>query len=160
MAHPNEIKYRGVPDDVSRVAANVCWDFVEELDGLATDVEEIGKVVANVRFSADPVEWKRRLKKGEELLANLPTVVARLRGRVRLMGEHPPVPNNPENHPSNWIGGREFDPEFDMCCDGGCGVTGEKYAADAWFMDPETQLTYCKECAIKRGLVQPDGTQP
>ena len=159
MTHPQKLKYRGVPDDVSRVAANICWDFIEELDALSTEIEEIGKVVANIRYSADPAEWKRRLQEGEERLGDLPVVLARLSGRVQLMGEHLPVPNNPENHPSNWIGGREFDPEFDIGCDGGCGATGEKEAAGSWFLDPETQLIYCKKCAIKRELIQPDGTQ-
>lgn len=45
----------------------------------------------------------------------------------------------------------DFDPEFHMSCDG-CGATGHKDAADAWFIDPETQLVYCRTCAEKRGL--------
>ncbi len=158
MPHPDEIKYRGVPKDVSRVAANICWQFIEELDWLSTEIEEIGRLVANVRFTDDSAEWKYRLREGTERLEILPEVLKRLSTHIRLMGEHLPLKNNPENDPSNWVGGREFDPEFDMGCDDPeCHATGEKEASEAWFMDPETQLIYCKACALKRRLIKPNG---
>lgn len=50
-----------------------------------------------------------------------------------------------------------FDPEFHMGCDGeGCDATGHKDAHGCWFMDPETKLVYCRNCAETRGLIKKD----
>lgn len=155
MPNPDHIKYRDVPKDVSRVAANICWQFIEELDWLSTDLEEIGRLVANVRFTDDSAEWQRRLREGAERLESLPGALERLSTCIRLMREHPPLKNNPENDPSNWVGGREFDPEFDMGCDDlECNATGEIEEVGSWFMDPATQLIYCRPCALRRGLIK------
>lgn len=85
MPHPNETKYQGVPEAVPRAAADACWEFMEELDRLIAELEEIGKLVANARLTADPSEWERRLTDGSKRLDNVPSVVTIIRNRVRQM---------------------------------------------------------------------------
>ncbi len=153
MPHPDHIKYRGVPDDVSRIAANACWEFIDKLDALAKEIEEFGETIANVRLSADPAEWQRRLKKGAAHVKAMPVRIERLGEYIEKMSEHLPMPNHPDNDPSNWVGDREFNPEIHMGCDDlECNVTGE-INADGWTMDPNTDLIYCFVCAEKRGLL-------
>lgn len=90
MSRADDIKYRGVPLEVSRPAADACWECINEVDLAIRELEEVGKVVANARLTAEPAEWTRRTSEGKTLLAAAKARLSLILARIEEMERHAP----------------------------------------------------------------------
>lgn len=90
MNRADELKYRGVPAEVTVAAADAAWEFMEELDAAIRELEELGRIVANARLTADPNEWHRRLSSGRTAFSAVRERLAFVDAAMQRMAEHAP----------------------------------------------------------------------
>lgn len=97
MTDRSDLKYRGVPEGVTQPAADAAWTFIEELDLVSSEVEGLGRVVANARLTADPVEWDWRIREGRAKLAAIEQRLTLVRSALEQMSEHAPKTTDHES---------------------------------------------------------------
>lgn len=90
--NPNkdEIRYRGVPAEISHNLTDKCWEFGDIAYWTIEDLEEGARHIFNACLHADPEEWTRRLADAHGKLNLVPDGLRRLRRRMRTIEKMSP----------------------------------------------------------------------